>query len=597
MYLQCRLYFLALTCLTGSLFISSCSPQKNQNDLAKTSSDQLTESQKAQLEALVNQQLEKRDAEGNIEELKGFKTSDNLGKNTNLQEDQGFQELIENDEQVFEFVPPDGIEAEFSEPVMINGGSLFLANNLNDLIEKCQDLAYQPEEPTMKEILEYSQKTNTCGEVTVNFCIRLKMANSIDPDNPSYTYTESPDLNLNLPCPGDSFNDLSFTIANGQSHTSNDKEKINIKALISVISVYLTNTPGCLEGGEWQYIGREDPEWPLSFDEQRSATVYAKFKDVFDEESYCLSDSISYGSTADQCFEDDPNYLAENILVGVSIGELEGRASLSYPICTSDGQTNCIANNDFKAQAANSIAGKVLNTYTVGGINGEAAPETRTNCDAGGQEGCITTATYVALDLSSQGAGGATNLTSDMFLARIKSASTLEFWNETGNRYTASGDANIVAANILNSADVFGVTGTAGASPDCSSIPAELGTWVLVPGDATYGTKDFCVMKYEAKCSNTWGDLCTIASDSPISQAANTPWTEIDQRDAKTECASLGKGYHLITNDEWMTIAANIAAQASNWSGSIGTSNLTGGIRTIRQEHPVVQIMMILKLM
>ena len=32
---------------------------------------------------------------------------------------------------------------------------------------------------------------------------------------------------------------------------------------------------------------------------------------------------------------------------------------------------------------------------------------------------------------------------------------------------------------------------------DCSSMAD--GEWVRVPGDQTYGTSDFCVMKYEAK--------------------------------------------------------------------------------------------------
>jgi formylglycine-generating enzyme required for sulfatase activity len=52
----------------------------------------------------------------------------------------------------------------------------------------------------------------------------------------------------------------------------------------------------------------------------------------------------------------------------------------------------------------------------------------------------------------------------------------------------------------------------------------------------------------------------------------------IHQQDSITECASIGAGYHLITNDEWMTIATNAAAEDSNWSGgSVGSGTLYRG--------------------
>ena len=87
-----------------------------------------------------------------------------------------------------------------------------------------------------------------------------------------------------------------------------------------------------------------------------------------------------------------------------------------------------------------------------------------------------------------------------------------------------------------------------------------------VEGDQTYGTSDFCVMKYEAK--NVWVDQTSNASD--------TPWVSINQDDAKTECLSIGA--KLISNDQWMTIATNIANQATNWeNGSVGSGALNRG--------------------
>ena len=42
------------------------------------------------------------------------------------------------------------------------------------------------------------------------------------------------------------------------------------------------------------------------------------------------------------------------------------------------------------------------------------------------------------------------------------------------------------------------------ANTFCSDLPGE---WVRVPGDPNYGTKDFCVMKYEASGSGTPASL------------------------------------------------------------------------------------------
>jgi formylglycine-generating enzyme required for sulfatase activity len=90
-----------------------------------------------------------------------------------------------------------------------------------------------------------------------------------------------------------------------------------------------------------------------------------------------------------------------------------------------------------------------------------------------------------------------------------------------------------------------------------------------VPANSSLGvTNTFCVAQFEMK------NVSGVAT----SQAASTPWVSINQTDAKTACTSLGTGYDLISNPEWMTIAYEIEKTSSNWSsGVVGTGILSIG--------------------
>ena len=118
--------------------------------------------------------------------------------------------------------------------------------------------------------------------------------------------------------------------------------------------------------------------------------------------------------------------------------------------------------------------------------------------------------------------------------------------------------------------------------------------WVLVPGNSTFGTNNFWVMKYDAVCSDGNGNYlndynagydlydnqsfpCDSANDRQIaSLPGGWPIAEIDHTDAVSYCESIGA--HLLTNDEYMTIVTNAANQASNWSGgSVGSGYIYSG--------------------
>lgn len=86
--------------------------------------------------------------------------------------------------------------------------------------------------------------------------------------------------------------------------------------------------------------------------------------------------------------------------------------------------------------------------------------------------------------------------------------------------------------------------------------------FIIVPGSATYGTTNFCIMKYEARQAD---------STTPISKADGLPWTNITQTNAINFAQNvLGcTGCRLATEKEWMTIAQNVLNNPENWSSGI----------------------------
>jgi prepilin-type N-terminal cleavage/methylation domain-containing protein len=122
--------------------------------------------------------------------------------------------------------------------------------------------------------------------------------------------------------------------------------------------------------------------------------------------------------------------------------------------------------------------------------------------------------------------------------------------------------------------------------------------YIRVPGNSLYQTKDFCVMKYEAKAVSTTDTttglitpttgLNTLANNTTATTGANNraiasvasgyPIANINQTTAASYCSTAGAS--LITNREWMTIARNIEGQLSNWTTGTATSSAigTGGL-------------------
>ncbi len=99
--------------------------------------------------------------------------------------------------------------------------------------------------------------------------------------------------------------------------------------------------------------------------------------------------------------------------------------------------------------------------------------------------------------------------------------------------------------------------------------------YLRVQGNPDYQTptagNDFCVMKYSAKIDSK-GRAVSIIDEPP---------TIVSQlKDAIDACRANGENYHVMTNDEWMTLAREIENTAANWNlgaGPVGSGFLSGG--------------------
>ncbi len=133
--------------------------------------------------------------------------------------------------------------------------------------------------------------------------------------------------------------------------------------------------------------------------------------------------------------------------------------------------------------------------------------------------------------------------------------------------------------------------------------------YIPVPGNVIYGTesgsysskKGFCVAKYEMKVDENndgTGDYNTTCKDATadvwrntdascgvdnvnrilVSTAEGYPLAMISSVASASACLALGTNYHLITNEEYMTITRNIEIVTSNWSGgAIGSGKIKIG--------------------
>lgn len=114
--------------------------------------------------------------------------------------------------------------------------------------------------------------------------------------------------------------------------------------------------------------------------------------------------------------------------------------------------------------------------------------------------------------------------------------------------------------------------------------------FIWVPWNPEFDTQWFCVAQYEmtysdANAPNTtaggtdWNTVSYVPWKQIVSQAWKYPIADITQQEAIDACKTLGTDYHLMTNNQWMTLARNIEANKKNWTGwNIGQGYIYNGV-------------------
>jgi hypothetical protein len=147
------------------------------------------------------------------------------------------------------------------------------------------------------------------------------------------------------------------------------------------------------------------------------------------------------------------------------------------------------------------------------------------------------------------------------YCIKVSPNTILRYTNLLPSTFHLTGEKNSIGYSINND-----------SKPTVADVTSCPSGFIPIPGSGTYGTSDFCVMKYEAKQVGT--------SSTPISQASGTPWVNIDQTTATSNSMNVANctGCHLITEFEWLTIAQNVLTVPSNWNtGIVGSGYIYSG--------------------
>lgn len=185
----------------------------------------------------------------------------------------------------------------------------------------------------------------------------------------------------------------------------------------------------------------------------------------------------------------DQNLTAENVREGVTFGDKAGQAKVDHPLCTADGQQDCVVQGDMAAAERSTVAAKTLVGQTLAGEAGSHDPgypsrsavlDSETvdgqqgllpSCTAEGNSSCVTTASLRSVPKSQL---VASNIRQGAQIGGVPGSYTGAFTNCAGDGSTdcilsgslrAMNPTSLQASKIRQSVTLAGVPGTLVPSP------------------------------------------------------------------------------------------------------------------------------------
>lgn len=254
------------------------------------------------------------DTSGKVEHVEGLEIASEIFNSSD--EHARISENINSDIPAFTFEKNPEMDAEFSEPVMVTAAHLRLNDPIdpssNTWKKECSDLKYNELEPKIKDLYSNAIKSQQCGNITYQFCIRsffLSDGNT----NKTYFYLKSPPISINLPCADQVFADTKIEIDSGREFTHKNKAKIGIFTSNLIQYYSLSNEENCKNKLNWVKIPAPHFELEkelLFYGNPAKSDIFIVFKDIFNHISDCKSDSIYYKSP--EIFEKNDS-LSENV--------------------------------------------------------------------------------------------------------------------------------------------------------------------------------------------------------------------------------------------------------------------------------------------
>ena len=289
--------------IASIVWVLACN-NPNRTTFSKVDAQSLSSSRKSELNQSIESDIITRNESGEVTEIKGLEYSETINEGENLKDSEKIRDLFGSEEKLLEFEEPVGVDADFSEPIMVSGSFLALNGKLSE--GGCTWLDYSDEEPKNKDLFRTASDQNLCGSVAFSVCIRMvpEILKDSQPTIDDYIFIETPTQKIDLPCTKYSFSEMSIAIDETDLTPENKTGKVKLEVKPSVVEYYLTNEVDCSDGGTWKAIDSKEVDWELQWVDNETS-VFAKFKDVFGKESACTFDTFNFRLPMDEDNTDD----------------------------------------------------------------------------------------------------------------------------------------------------------------------------------------------------------------------------------------------------------------------------------------------------